>query len=193
LILAHSQKDISSWERIDGEEVKLKVLVVDDDQHIVDLLLIILRNEGFRDVMCYTSPNAAFAALLSANIHFDCLILDINMPDMNGIEFCRRVREIPVYRGIPVIMLTALRDEQTMREALDVGATDYITKPFDVLQIGIRVRLTASLVRANQTISYLKLSQEAEPEIPLAKPHGLTRTEVMSLFSEDLYPSKKAR
>jgi len=169
----------------------LKILIVDDDRHIVELLPLILENEGFCDVSCHTSPKAAFAALLSATEAFDCLILDIDMPDINGIEFCKQARNIPAYREIPIVMLTGRRDEETMREALMAGATDYVTKPFDVLQIGVRIRLSAKLVRANRAMNSLRRAQEIEPVIPLGKPHGLTREEVMNIFADELYPPKK--
>jgi len=167
----------------------VKILVVDDDQHIVDLLPVILRNVGFNDVTCHTSATRAFAGLLSATASYDCIILDIDMPDIDGIELCRRIRNVPGYKEVPIIMLTGRRDETSLTEAFEAGATDYVTKPFDVLQIGVRIKLSAKLVRAQHAINYLRLSQQTQPEVPLGNASALTRKEVVNIFCDDLYPA----
>ena len=169
----------------------MKILVVDDDLYITDLLPIILENEGFRDVECCSSSRDAYAMLKKPCLAFDCLMLDIDMPGMNGIELCMRVRKLSKYENVPILMLTALRDVETVREALAAGATDYITKPFDVLQIGVRVRMSAHLVHAHRALNNFRCSQDEERYPTIARGPNVTRKEMINIFAEDLYKSTK--
>ncbi len=168
----------------------MKILVVDDDPSVVELLPVILANEGFRNVHCYMSAEEGLAALKEPHSSFDCLILDINMPGMNGIKLCERVRSLSNYRKVPIFMLTALRDDETVRAALRAGATDYITKPFDVLQIGVRIRISAKLTHANDSIARSFDLKEKGGSSQNTRP-TVTRTEIMDVFADYLYGSKK--
>lgn len=169
----------------------MKILVVDDDPSVTDLLPVILKNEGFRNVHCCPSSAEGLAALKKPHSSFECLIFDIDMPGMDGIELCQRTRALSNYRNVPIIMLSALRDERTVRAAITAGATDYITKPFDVLQIGVRVRLSAKLVQAHRALED-RLDTDSETSAFSAMDKtSVTRNEIMSLFAEDLYKSKK--
>jgi DNA-binding response OmpR family regulator len=156
LVTGLSQTGTFLWKRRNN----LKIFVVDDDEQLIDLLSIILENEGFKDVQCFSSSLDGLAALKRAQPTFDCLILDVEMPKMNGIDLCREIRALQSYKNVPIIMLTALRDDLTFRAALEAGATDYITKPFDVLQIGVRLRLSAKLVRAHRALNYLRTTSD---------------------------------
>jgi DNA-binding response OmpR family regulator len=174
-------------------EGQLKILVVDDDPNVTELLPVILANEGFRDVHCFLSSTEAFAALKRPHSTFECLILDIDMPDMNGIELCAQARALSSYRNVPIIMLTARRDEKTVRAAISAGASDYITKPFDVLEIGVRVRMSAKLVQARRALEdRLETNSSSGASSAAGKP-SVTRNEIMNLFAEELYESKPPR
>ena len=81
---------------------------------------------------------------------FDCLLFDISMPGMDGVELCRCVRQFPQYRQTPVIMLTAMRDMTHMGDAYRAGATDYVTKPFDIEELGLRLHAAQEAIRLQQ-------------------------------------------
>ena len=111
----------------------MKILLVEDDEAILDGLAFCLKKEGFEIEKC-TLGRDALEKIKS--IHFDLLILDINLPDMNGLKL---YKEIKVLKDIPTIFLTANDSELSIVEALDSGADDYITKPFKTRELISRV------------------------------------------------------
>lgn len=111
-----------------------KILIVDDEVEIADLLAVYLENENYQ-VYKFYSGIQAFECVRSENI--DLAILDVMMPDMDGLELCRRIRESHHY---PVIMLTAKDQELDKITGLALGADDYITKPFRPLEVVARVK-----------------------------------------------------
>ncbi len=118
----------------------MRILAVDDDPFILELLPLIAARSGFNQVRTAESATAALS-ILSDDPGFDCLLVDINMPEMNGIELCRQVRAIGAYQTTPIVMLTAMRDLKNMGDAYRAGATDYATKPFDIEELQERLRL----------------------------------------------------
>jgi CheY-like chemotaxis protein len=76
---------------------------------------------------------------------FDCFLVDIQMPDINGIEFCRALRENNVYQRTPILMLTAMSEQSDLDSAFSAGATDYITKPFEANNLKGRLRLVEQI------------------------------------------------
>jgi DNA-binding response OmpR family regulator len=170
----------------------MNIFVVDDDPIVVNLLSTILASDGFQNVRCFLSATKGLSALKRDHPPFDCLILDIDMPDMNGIELCRQARELHNYRDVPIIMLTGLRDKATVQAAVEAGATDYITKPFDVLQIGVRIRMSARLVTAQHALRDMRNDLRDFERHPPSATSSVTRDEMMKLFSDELYRSKKA-
>ncbi len=111
----------------------MKILLVEDDEAILDGLAFCLKKEGFEIEKC-TLGRDALEKIKS--IHFDLLILDINLPDMNGLKL---YKEIKALKDIPTIFLTANDSELSIVEALDSGADDYITKPFKTRELISRV------------------------------------------------------
>jgi CheY-like chemotaxis protein len=127
----------------DGQEDvmrSMRILVVDDDPFIRELLPRIAAEVGFPDVTTAGSGIEALDLLTYGGRVYDCLLLDINMPEMDGIELCLKLRAIPAYRDTPVIMLTAMRDMKNMDDAFRAGASDYATKPFDILDLATRLK-----------------------------------------------------
>ncbi len=110
-----------------------RILVVDDEKTITDLVGIYLRNEGFDVTLVY---NGADAARLILEREFDLAVLDIMLPDVDGFELLRTIRAERTY---PVIMLTARDGQSDKIEGLTLGADDYMVKPFDVLELLARV------------------------------------------------------
>jgi two-component system phosphate regulon response regulator OmpR len=109
------------------------LLVVDDDRRIRDLLSRFLAAEGYRVT---TADNAAEARAKLHGLHFDLLILDVMMPGESGFDLAKSLRESS---SVPILMLTA-RDETAMRiEGLQIGADDYVAKPFEPRELSLRI------------------------------------------------------
>lgn len=111
----------------------MKILVVDDEPAIVDLIKINLDLEGFITMACYNGSQALRAASLFKP---DLILLDIMLPDMNGFDICKALQGM----DIPIIMLTAKNDIKDKLHGLQLGADDYITKPFDSRELIARVK-----------------------------------------------------
>lgn len=111
-----------------------KILVVDDEQEIADLVTLYLENEGYQVFKCYSGADAM---LIIEQEQLDMAILDVMLPGINGMEICKRIREKHNY---PVIMLTAKSEETDKITGLTLGADDYITKPFLPLELVARVK-----------------------------------------------------
>lgn len=128
----------------------MKILAVDDDAFILELLVMIAARAGFSDVTTAQSGEDALHILHHGGVIYDCLLLDINMPGMDGIELCNLVRAIPDYRKTPVIMLTAMADKDYIDRAFRAGATDYANKPFDIVDLSTRLRMAEEQVLARR-------------------------------------------
>lgn len=111
-----------------------KILVVDDEKEIVDLVSLYLKNEGYEVTALY-SGNDALKSI--QNESFDLAILDIMMPEIDGLILCRKIREHHQY---PIIMLTAKGETMDKVTGLTLGADDYMTKPFLPLELVARVK-----------------------------------------------------
>src|SRR5512142_141795 len=127
------------------------VLIVDDEESGRETLQSILEGEGYNLIMAENGPQAIEKAK-----HFlpDVILLDVMMPGMTGFEVCQRIRSDPQIAEIPVIMLTALDDRESLLAALKAGADDFISKPFD------RYELRARLLGITRLNRYKKLLQE---------------------------------
>lgn len=131
----------------------MRILAVDDEPFILELIPMLAARVGFPDVTTVTSGARALQALGQAGALFDCLVLDINMPQMDGIALCHRIRQLAAYRKTPILMLTAMSDRDFMEAAFKAGATDYVTKPFDIHELGARLRVANELVQAHRAAS----------------------------------------
>ena len=111
-----------------------KILVVDDESEIADLIEMYLQNENYTVYKSYTAQGALDYI---ADIEFDLAILDVMLPGIDGFQICRKIREKYTY---PVIMLTAKDGELDTITGLTMGADDYVTKPFKPLALMARVK-----------------------------------------------------
>ena len=112
----------------------MNILVCDDDREIVEAIEVYLKNEGYNILKCY-SGNEAIETVENNEVHL--IIMDIMMPEMDGIKATAKIREI---KNIPVIMLSAKSEETDIVLGLNMGADDYITKPFNPLELIARVK-----------------------------------------------------
>jgi DNA-binding response OmpR family regulator len=123
------------------------VLIIEDDADIAESLKFNLEREGLNAVIAPAGEQGLVEALNQRNPPV-LIILDLMLPGMSGTELCRRLRREPQTRGTPIIILTAKASESDRVTGLDLGADDYITKPFSVRELLARVR--AVLRRADQ-------------------------------------------
>jgi two-component system KDP operon response regulator KdpE len=112
-----------------------KVLVVDDDPSLLKALRIGLRARGDDVLGAHTGAEAITQVALESP---DLVILDLGLPDLDGIEVCRRIRE---FSDVPIVVLSAYGDERRKVEALDGGADDFVTKPFGMAELEARLRV----------------------------------------------------
>jgi two-component system phosphate regulon response regulator PhoB len=138
-----------------------RVLIVDDDPDIQRLVSYNLAQAGFQ----VTSAAAGSAALAAAEQHPpDLIILDIMLPDLDGLEVCRRIRQHENLRRIPIIMLTARTQEMDRVVGFELGADDYVPKPFSPRELVLRVKSIFRRVDKNDAAS-LKIGEiEMFPE-----------------------------
>ena len=115
----------------------MKILVVDDEKDIVDLIAYNLEKEGFTVVKAYDGEEAL--GMVGAE-KLNLVILDLMLPGIQGLEVCKFIRKNPVTASLPIIMLTAKGEEIDKILGLEMGADDYITKPFSVRELVARVR-----------------------------------------------------
>lgn len=114
-----------------------KALVVDDEQHIVELIQFNLESNGFNVV---SSDNGEDAIMIAQNEMPDVIILDLMLPGIDGFEACKKIRSNEKTNKIPIIMLTAKGEETDKVLGLELGADDYLTKPFSVRELLARIK-----------------------------------------------------
>ena len=112
----------------------MRILVVDDEKLLVKGMKFNLENEGYEVECAY---DGAAAVETARDGRFDLIILDVMMPEVDGLEACMRIRE---FSNVPIIMLTAKSEDTDKIIGFECGADDYITKPFNILELKARVR-----------------------------------------------------
>lgn len=137
----------------------MKILAVDDDTVSLELLRECLTEGGYDQINLETSPLKALDALAAASPCYDCILLDIDMPEMDGISLCAEIRKSGQYKNTPILMITRYKNRASVQKAFEKGATDYITKPFEFLEVLTRVRVAERLVKERQAAidSYMAL------------------------------------
>ncbi len=131
----------------------MKILYVDDEPVSLELLTMMAAKAGFLDVSTALSGEIALNMLNNGDVTYDCLLLDINMPDMDGIELCKLVRAMPSYHKTPIIMLTAVAERDYIDHAFTAGATDYANKPFNIVELSARLRMAEEVVIARREVA----------------------------------------
>ncbi|HSH01468.1 MAG TPA: adenylate/guanylate cyclase domain-containing protein [Anaerolineae bacterium] len=149
--------------KVNGDHAE--ILIVDDTVDNLKLLRDILSQHGYKVRVAYNGALALHSAQLSPP---DLILLDINMPDMDGYEVCRRLQAVPSLADIPIVFVSALGDVDNKVEAFRVGGVDYLTKPFQVEEVLVRVRThlalrerTNRLSRSLQDMAQLLMAAQA--------------------------------
>lgn len=161
-----------------------KILVVDDDFAIVDLLVRILRRDGYHPI---TATNGVEALEVVEREAPDLILLDVTMPMLDGFAVCQRLKDNEATALIPVTMLTGLDDREHRQRGLEVGADDFLTKPFDQSLLRARIR---SQLRIKRLTDQLELTEHVIFMLALAVEAKDTYTEGhlrrLSSYSEQL-------
>jgi len=127
--------------------VPADVLIVEDEPDIRNLIVHHLTRDGFR---CRTAGSGAEALARVRVVAPDLVVLDLMLPEMTGLEVCRRLRADPTTAGVPIIMLTAKTDEVDRIVGLEMGADDYVAKPFSPKELVARVRAVLRRARPGE-------------------------------------------
>lgn len=170
----------------------MKILIVDDNPTNLIIIREILKKENYRNIISVSSAHDMFVELgielprvqsSSRTLHtpVDLILLDMMMPEMDGIEACRIIQQHQHLKDIPIIMVTAVGDSKKLAEALDAGAVDYVTKPINKVELMARIRLALRLKqekdwhkdrdqRIQEELKLAALVQNAVLSAPLAEP-----------------------
>ncbi len=157
----------------------MSILIVDDSVDNRMLFKYILENGGYSEVLTAESAHESFKILgmedsSGTDTHVDLILMDIMMPEMDGIEACRRIKSVEKLRDIPIIMVTAKTEEKDIEAAFSVGAMDYITKPLRGIELLVRSRSALSLKkeidrRKNREQELLSLNRELKNSLETIK------------------------
>lgn len=138
------------------------ILIVDDVQAILEVVDKMLREKNY-ETACAISGEQALAQARARPP--ELILLDVNMPGLNGYEVCNKLKEDERTRDIPVIFLTGKSEIKDMDRGYDVGGTDYVTKPFDVSQLLHRIETSLKLSRIQKAVSETKKKlSDSRPE-----------------------------
>ena len=124
---------------------KILVLVVEDDVSVRNLITTTLQTHNYRYL---TAPNGSTAIMEASSHNPDIILLDLGLPDMDGVEVIRKVR---TWSNVPIIVISARSEDTDKIDALDAGADDYLTKPFSVEELLARIRVTQRRLALMQT------------------------------------------
>lgn len=126
---------------------KTLVLLVEDDSSVRNLMTTTLKAHGYRYL---TAPNGDAAILEASSHNPDIVLLDLGLPDMDGVEVIKKIRS---WSSIPIIVISARSEDTDKIDALDAGADDYLTKPFSVEELLARLRVTQRRLTMMQRFS----------------------------------------
>lgn len=183
----------------------MSILIVDDNEANLFVIEKLLNRAGYTDLLSFTSADDLFGYLESDNPYIvaeqvDVILMDIMMPEVDGIEACRRLQEMPHIKDIPVIFVTALEDSAKVVEALDAGGMDYLMKPIKKTELLARIRVALRLKyekdwhkkQEEKIVNELELSMQVQTSLlsqPVHKENLLIKASYQPAFklAGDLY------
>jgi two-component system alkaline phosphatase synthesis response regulator PhoP len=172
----------------------MKILVVDDEKDIVNLVSYNLEKEGFKVLKAYDGETAL---QMVQTRNPDLVILDLMLPGVQGLEVCKAIRKNPRSASLPIIMLTAKGDEVDRVLGLEMGADDYVAKPFSVRELSARVRAILRRIESRkepekETFSFgnLHIDYESYDVSIDGKKINLSPTELKLLFFFSRHPGR---
>jgi CheY-like chemotaxis protein len=139
----------------------MHILSVDDDTVFTQVLLATLAQCGQTDVTTAMSGKDALIKIQQSRVPFDCFLVDIQMPGISGIELCARIRAIEIYRHTPIVMVTSMSGKEYVNDAFLAGATDYLCKPLELIDIRARLGMVARLNDARNR--YAVIASQLDP------------------------------
>lgn len=151
------------------EQEKKTILVVDDEESIMDLLVYNLEKEGYNTIKAYDGLTAVELALKERP---DLILLDVMIPKLDGISVCKKIRYYLNISTMPILMVSAKDSESDKIVGLEMGADDYITKPFQIRELMARIK--ANLRKADAKASVVKTESEDEKESEIIQVGDLT-------------------
>jgi putative two-component system response regulator len=146
-------------------EYKNTILIVDDDPGARDTMEALLYYEGYNLNFASSGPEALVKA---TDLTPDLILLDVMMPGMDGFEVCRRIRSTPLLAEVPIILVTALTERNFRVQGLEAGADEFVTKPFDRLELRTRIKTVLNLNRYRQLLEERAKLQRAHHELAQA-------------------------
>ena len=160
----------------------MRILAVDDDPIILELLTQFVAAIGEHELTTAESGAQALEILKTPGcVPFECFMLDIQMPQMDGVELLTRIRDIARYADTPVLMVTAMSDKRYIDAAFKAGATDYVTKPFEVNELRVRVGMVEKMAQTRQ----LRTKKIFAAKTAAAAPQMLELHEPLSVYDVD--------
>jgi diguanylate cyclase (GGDEF)-like protein len=178
----------------------MNILIVDDNDTMIFLLKKVLMREGYEQIYTANSSSEALKLLgvLDNTVHsfdIDLILLDVMMPEMDGIQICSMIKAHERYYDVPIIMVTGITEEVTLKNAFEAGAIDYITKPYKPVELLARVRSALKLkcemeqrkMRESELLHVTRLLEEAVSSLEVANlTDGLTGVKNRRGFDEQL-------
>lgn len=141
-------------------------LAIDDDPVFLAVLSQMMLALGYQEPAKVFSGTEAVTLLGDKSIHFDCILLDIQMPGIDGIETCRRIRQLPHHRATPIMMITTLSGRNYVDDAFAAGATDYLTKPLETIELDARLGMMDRLVLETRRTRALEQEMASLSDLP---------------------------
>ena len=153
------------------EKEKKTILVVDDEQSIMELLVFNLQKEGYKTLEAYDGVTAVEMAI---NEKPDLILLDVMIPKLDGISVCKKIRYALNISNIPILMISAKDTESDKIVGLEMGADDYITKPFQIREVMARIKANLRKAELNANIDILNNQKNEEKKDDIIKVGDLT-------------------
>jgi len=149
---------------------KETILIVDDEEDILELLRVNLKNEGYNILQTMTGEEAI---KIAKNSSPDLVVLDLMLPGIDGLEVTKYLRKTEATEDIPIVMLTAKGEESDIVTGLELGANDYMSKPFSPRELTARIRAILRRRQRNSKETPVRVRQEGDMIIDRAK-HRVT-------------------